>query len=80
MEAGGALRGQRGLYSGDTGQAAGGLGLQGHIGHSSASSDCPSILKESGDHSGPGDITNFSGPEGQATPERPSAASSCSLP
>lgn len=30
-------------------------------------------------HPGRGDITNFSGPEGQASPERPSAASSRSL-
>lgn len=83
MEAGGALRSQRGLYSGDTGQVAGPLGLQGHIGRSSASSDCPSIRKESRDPGPTQDRATSPTSQGRRArlpPERHSAASSRSLP
>lgn len=46
--AGGALRGQREGCGVEREQTAGQLGLQGHTGSSSASSDCPSIRKERG--------------------------------
>ena len=83
VDAGGDLRGQRGLYSGDTGQAVRRLGSQGHIGRSSASSDRPSIRKKSRDPEPTRDRAislTSQGLRARLPPERPSAASSRSLP